>query len=223
MLSSVIPKRYSFDKKGTIKEINFLSCKSIISPKKHVDSKNNLTCTTSIFPNLYETTHDNITKMYVTQDNSYDNEGMSTNAYANQMPSMNNINVVQYDENQCNNLGDVNVHGMNEPLIFADDAQYCAEPVNGIDAGVVAVSNALFAYNSAFQCIPIKSSPNVFRRRTKGESNSEWSNAFVTRIDPCECAEPEEQFKPYEVTKYYDDGKVKTVFNFDQDSCKEAM
>lgn len=112
----------------------------------------------------------------------------------------------------------------NAPLIFVDGAPYCPQDVGqGMDPGVVAVSNALFAYNSAFQSIPIKTSPNVFRRRTKGEGNSEWCNAFVTRVDPCECGDPDEQFKPYEVTKYYDDGQVKTVFNFDQDSAPQEQ
>ncbi|KAI4840911.1 photosensitized INA-labeled protein PHIL1 [Plasmodium brasilianum] len=229
MLFSGSPKIYSYNKKGNIKKLDFFSCKSIILPQEHIDTKNNLICTTKVIPNTYETICDNIFKMQMAHDNNYDNERMGTNAYDNRNSNIYSVNIVPCDDGNFNNYTDVNVNvnvnanDMNQPLMFEDGAQGSADPAQPIDPGVVAVSNALFAYNNAFQCIPIKSSPNVFRRRSKGEANSEWSNAFVTRVDPCACGDAEEEFKPYEVTKYYDEGKVKTVFNFDQDNCKEAI
>ncbi|GAW79089.1 hypothetical protein, conserved [Plasmodium gonderi] len=248
MLSSSIPKRYIFEKKGNATEANFLGCKSIIFAQNYVASKKHFSCTTRVVPDLHETAYDSkILKMAMSQDNIFEVDAMNANAYTHGSPSLHNISMMnnvncdngmngmigmnsmsggldanQYTANPCNNMMTISINGQelkNNPLIFVDGDQYTPDtPVQGIDPGVVAVSNALFAYNSAFQCIPIKTSPNVFRRRTRGEANSEWSNAFVTRIDPCECGEPNEEFKPYEVTKYYDEGKVKTVFNFDQDS-----
>ncbi|KYO03419.1 photosensitized INA-labeled protein 1, PhIL1, putative [Plasmodium reichenowi] len=224
MLSSISPKRYSFDKQGNIKEIDFLSCKSVILPEQHLNAKDNFICTTRILPNFYETPPDKAAKLKMTQENNIDKANMGTNVYIQRTSSLSNMNVLQYADEVHNNLQDSNVHEINEPLIFADVNQYCGDAnTQGIDPGVVAVSNALFAYNSAFQSIPIKSSPNVFKRRSKGEANSEWSNAFVTRVDPYECTDPEEEFKPYEVTKYYDEGKVKTVFNFDQENYNQDM
>ncbi|CRH03056.1 photosensitized INA-labeled protein 1, PhIL1, putative [Plasmodium relictum] len=222
MLSSILPKRYYFNKQGKIKEIDLLTCKTIISPQKHVDTNNNLTCTTHVLPNIYETSH-NPPKMNIAHENNFDNVAMNTGVYINQTPSLNNVNAVPYAADQYNNIKEVNVHEVTQPLNFADGNLYYADGPQGIDPGVLAVSNALFAYNSSFQSIPIKTSPKVFRRRRKGENNSEWSNAFVTRVDPCECTEPEEEYKPYEVTKYYDESGVKTVFNFDHDSFHEAI
>ncbi|CAA9986314.1 photosensitized INA-labeled protein 1, PhIL1, putative [Plasmodium knowlesi strain H] len=249
MLSSTVPKRYKFDQRGNLTEVNILTCKSVVLPSKYVDSKNSLTCSTNIIPKLQETAHDCTTsKMATSQENILEAEPIGTNAYAHggvgsgpsSLLSMNMVHSVssigsggnevpQYTPNQCCNVSMLRTglcgQGLNNsPLVFVDGPSYSADDVEqGIDPGVVAVSNALFAYNSAFQSIPIKTSPNVFRRRVKGEGNSEWCNAFVTRVDPCECGDPDEQFKPYEVTKYYDDGQVKTVFNFDQDSAPQEQ
>ncbi|CAG9483990.1 photosensitized INA-labeled protein PHIL1, putative [Plasmodium vivax] len=264
MLSSAAPKRYKFDQRGNLTEVNFLACKSVVPPRTYVHSKNSLTCSTSVIPELHQTAHHckgrsgangtsgtngksgSTSKMAMSQENIFEAEAISTNAYAHgggpsSLHSMNMVHSVssvasggndpsQYVPNQCGNMNMMGTglsgHEMNNnaPLLFVDGAPYCADDAGqGIDPGVVAVSNALFAYNSAFQSIPIKTSPNVFRRRTKGEGNSEWCNAFVTRVDPCECGDPDEQFKPYEVTKYYDDGQVKTVFNFDQDSAPQEQ
>ncbi|GAB64584.1 hypothetical protein PCYB_021530 [Plasmodium cynomolgi strain B] len=247
MLSSAAPKRYKFDQRGNLTEVNFLACKSVVPPRKYVDSKNSLTCSTNVIPEFHQTKHDcTISKMATSQENIFEAEPISTNAYIHEggpssLLSMNMVHSVsnvcnggndtcQYAPNQCCNVNIMRTglsgHEMNNasPLLFVDGAPYCGDDAGqAIDPGVVAVSNALFAYNSAFQSIPIKTSPNVFRRRTKGEGNSEWCNAFVTRVDPCECGDPDEQFKPYEVTKYYDDGQVKTVFNFDQDSAPQEQ
>ncbi|EDL43815.1 hypothetical protein, conserved [Plasmodium vivax] len=199
MLSSAAPKRYKFDQRGNLTEVNFLACKSVVPPRTYVHSKNSLTCSTSVIPELHQTAHH-------CKGRSGANGTSGTNGKSGSTSKM----------------------AMSQENIFEAEAingaPYCADDAGqGIDPGVVAVSNALFAYNSAFQSIPIKTSPNVFRRRTKGEGNSEWCNAFVTRVDPCECGDPDEQFKPYEVTKYYDDGQVKTVFNFDQDSAPQEQ
>lgn len=86
---------------------------------------------------------------------------------------------------------------------------------DGMDAGVYAVSNALFGSAGAFQNIPIKFSP-VFRRRRRGDGLPEWSNAFVTQVDPCECTRPEEAYTPYEVARYRDQqGRVVTALDFE--------
>ncbi|OEH74088.1 photosensitized ina-labeled protein phil1 [Cyclospora cayetanensis] len=85
---------------------------------------------------------------------------------------------------------------------------------DGPDPGVSAVSNALFGGSPAFTPIPITSKP-VFRRRQRGDSYPEWSNAFVTRVDPCECISPEETYTPYEVAKYRDSqGRKQTLLSF---------
>lgn len=82
------------------------------------------------------------------------------------------------------------------------------------DPGVSAVSHALFGGSPSFTSIPIEARP-VFRRRRRGDGFSEWSNAFVTRVDPCECVSPEETYTPYEVAKYKDSlGRTHTTINF---------
>ncbi|CXH86560.1 photosensitized INA-labeled protein PHIL1, putative [Plasmodium berghei] len=222
MLFSTPRKRYSFEKKETIKDIDFLSYNSIIFPSEQIYANSNLTCT-QFPPNLYETSQNINLKMNMSHENIYDNTGMSSEGYENHPQFYNNDNYPQYQDDQYRMLESSNPNAMNQPLICLNGNEYAPEMQTGIDPGVLAVSNALFAYNNAFQYIPIKASPNVFRRRVKGEANSEWSNAFITRVDPCECTDFEEQFKPYEVTKYYDEGQVKTVFNFDQECPKDNM
>lgn len=81
------------------------------------------------------------------------------------------------------------------------------------DPGVFAVSNALFGGSPTFTNIPIEPRP-VFRRRRRGDGYPEWSNAFVTRVDPCECVNPEETYTPYEVARYRDQqGRTQTTMN----------
>lgn len=85
---------------------------------------------------------------------------------------------------------------------------------DGYDAGVFAVSCALFGGSGAFRNIPIQFKP-VFRRRRRGDCLSEWCNAFVTRVDPCECISPEETYTPYEVARYRDQqGRMRTTLDF---------
>lgn len=85
---------------------------------------------------------------------------------------------------------------------------------DGFDPGVYAVSNALFDTSGAFRAIPLKPGP-VFRRRQRGDCQSEWSNAFVSRVDPCECGYPEETYTPYEVARYRDQyGNPHTTLDF---------
>ncbi|OEH74087.1 uncharacterized protein LOC34623331 [Cyclospora cayetanensis] len=85
---------------------------------------------------------------------------------------------------------------------------------DGYDPGVFAVSSALFGGSGAFQTIPIQFKP-VFRRRRRGDCLSEWCNAFVTRVDPCECISPEETYTPYEVARYRDQqGRMHTTMDF---------
>ncbi|KEP66461.1 UNVERIFIED_CONTAM: photosensitized INA-labeled protein PHIL1 [Hammondia hammondi] len=85
---------------------------------------------------------------------------------------------------------------------------------DGCDPGVYAVSNALFDASGAFRSIPLKQGP-VFRRRQRGDCQSEWSNAFVSRVDPCECGYPEETYTPYEVARYRDQyGHPHTTLDF---------
>lgn len=82
------------------------------------------------------------------------------------------------------------------------------------DPGVCAVANALFGGSPAFTSIPIEIKP-VFRRRRRGDGFPEWSNAFVTRVDPCECVSPEETYTPYEVARYKDQqGRTHSTLNF---------
>lgn len=82
------------------------------------------------------------------------------------------------------------------------------------DPGVFAVSKALFGGIPAFTHIPLDVRP-VFRRRRQGDGYSEWSNAFVTHVDPCECVNPEEIYTPYEVARYRDqEGRIQTTLNF---------
>ncbi|CAD2084482.1 photosensitized INA-labeled protein PHIL1, putative [Plasmodium vinckei brucechwatti] len=220
ILFSTSRKRYSFEKKETIKDIDFLSYNSIIFPSKQIYVNANLNCTKNS-SNFYEPSHN--LKMNMSHENIYDNTGMNSEGYENHPQFYNDDNSQQYQDNQYRLLESSNSNAMNQPLMCVNGNEYTPEMQNGIDPGVLAVSNALFAYNNAFQCIPIKTSPNVFRRRVKGEANSEWSNAFITRVDPCECTDFEEQFKPYEVTKYYDEGQVKTVFNFDQECPRDSI
>ncbi|CDI82619.1 hypothetical protein, conserved, partial [Eimeria acervulina] len=85
---------------------------------------------------------------------------------------------------------------------------------DGYDAGVYAVSTALFGGAGSFKTIPIQFK-SVFRRRRSGDCLSEWSNAFVTRVDPCECVPPEETFTPYEVARFKDQqGRTHTTLDF---------
>ncbi|CDJ53540.1 hypothetical protein, conserved [Eimeria brunetti] len=85
---------------------------------------------------------------------------------------------------------------------------------DGYDAGVYAVSSALFGGPGAFKTIPIQFK-SVFRRRRSGDCLPEWPNAFVTRIDPCECIPPEETYTPYEVARYRDQlGHTHTTLDF---------
>lgn len=85
---------------------------------------------------------------------------------------------------------------------------------DGYDPGVVAVSSALFGGSGAFQPIPLQPRP-VFRRRRRGDCLPEWSNAFVTRVDPCECVNPEETYTPYELARYRDEmGRTHTTLDF---------
>lgn len=87
---------------------------------------------------------------------------------------------------------------------------------DGYDPGVYAVSNALFDTSGAFRSIPLRQGP-VFRRRQRGDCQSEWSNAFVSRVDPCECGHPEETYTPYEVARYRDQyGNPHTTLDFSQ-------
>ncbi|KAL8447882.1 hypothetical protein Emed_004177 [Eimeria media] len=87
---------------------------------------------------------------------------------------------------------------------------------DGYDAGVYAVAGALFGGSGAFRTIPIQFKP-IFRRRRPGDSLPEWGNAFVTRVDPCECRSPEETFTPLEVARYRDQqGRVRTALEFTQ-------
>lgn len=75
---------------------------------------------------------------------------------------------------------------------------------DSMDAGVCAVSKALFG-NASFSQIPLSHfGHNVFRRRREKDTVSEWSNAFVSRVDPCECSNPEITYKydPYEVSRF---------------------
>ncbi|KAL8434273.1 hypothetical protein Efla_002038 [Eimeria flavescens] len=82
------------------------------------------------------------------------------------------------------------------------------------DPGVYAVSHALFGGSPAFTNIPLTTKP-VFRRRRRGDGFPEWSNAFVTRVDPCECVSPEETYTPYEVARYRDrEGRTQTTLSF---------
>lgn len=82
------------------------------------------------------------------------------------------------------------------------------------DPGVLAVSNALFSGSGVFQAIPL-GPRTVFRRRKKGDVVPEWSNAFVSRVDPCECGQPEETYTPYEVSRYRDSlGNPKVQLDF---------
>ncbi|CDJ68918.1 hypothetical protein, conserved [Eimeria necatrix] len=71
------------------------------------------------------------------------------------------------------------------------------------DPGVAAVAAALFGCSKAFAAVPLAAGP-VFKRRQRGDLNSDWANAFVTRVDPCECAAPEETFTPFELARYRD-------------------
>ncbi|CDJ42366.1 hypothetical protein, conserved [Eimeria tenella] len=71
------------------------------------------------------------------------------------------------------------------------------------DPGVAAVAAALFGCSAAFAAVPLAARP-VFKKRQKGDLNSDWANAFVTRVDPCECAAPEETFTPFELARYRD-------------------
>ncbi|KAL8447881.1 hypothetical protein Emed_004176 [Eimeria media] len=82
------------------------------------------------------------------------------------------------------------------------------------DPGVFAVSHALFGGSPAFTNIPLEMKP-VFRRRRRGDGYPEWSNAFVTRVDPCECVNPEETYTPYEVARYRNqEGVTQTTLSF---------
>lgn len=126
--------------------------------------------------------------------------------------------IFEIPQDEYNKYREVCMAETPKPLKFAQANQYYVDSTHGVDPGVVAVANALFTSNSAFQNIPIKNTSKIFRRRRRGEPASEWSNAFVTRIDPCECVDPEEEYKPYEMTKIYDTNGVKTVFNFNNDS-----
>ncbi|CDI80851.1 hypothetical protein, conserved [Eimeria acervulina] len=78
------------------------------------------------------------------------------------------------------------------------------------DPGVSAVSSALFGGNACFTRIPIQQNKPIFRRRRRGDALPEWSNAFVTRVDPCECGYPEETYTPYEVAKYTEEKNLTT-------------
>lgn len=92
--------------------------------------------------------------------------------------------------------------------------QYGVPYSAGFDPGVYAVSTALFTSSGAFQAIPLKPGP-IFRRRRRGDCQSEWSNAFVSRVDPCECSYPEETYTPYEVARYRDQlGNSHTTLDF---------
>ncbi|VWU51975.1 photosensitized INA-labeled protein PHIL1, putative [Hepatocystis sp. ex Piliocolobus tephrosceles] len=216
MFYPVTPKIYNFDNEQVVKERDFLSCKSFILPQQIVTHNNNLTCTTKILPNIKFTTYNENSNNYITQENNFNMEQMDSNAYESPAISINmseqsvpGLNSLYSNVPPCENM-----NFTTENLNYATN-NAPNNPSGYADPGVVAVSNALFAYNDAFQCIPIKTTPKVFRKRVKGEANSEWSNAFVTKLDPCTCGDVEEHYEPYDVKKIYDEGKVKTVFNFD--------
>lgn len=180
---------------------------SSVTPQSYIFDKNgniqeleSLSCQAVISPHKYVVTSDDLT---------------CTTQIAPQFHEI--------SEDEYNKLKEVQMAESPKSFNLSQGNQYFVNSPSGVDPGVVAVSNALFTSNSAFQTIPIANSPNIFRRRKRGEPNSEWSNAFVTRIDPCECAEPEEEYRPYEMTKFYDETGVKTVFNFDNEAAHEQM